>query len=582
MSIFHPKYFRSFFRLVCKFEIFSKKTAIHIFFSIFIFSLSISGCDNTAPIPPQSSPIQSKTSTPAAKTPSPELPDTPTATPAVKNSIFWIQESLPSAISTIFIESYGFEISSDSRAADFHIVISDQDPIGTWYYALVAPFPTHRTNLSLTQLKHLWLGKSDQLGISLYASLETADVFQAKWGENSSETVKIVSKDLLLSETWDNPNSLAIIPIDQLQPLWKLISINGLSPLETEILIDYPLSFNLSFEETSLKHKPLITEPITNFSPDNLTRIAMTGVTALVRDTAAIMEEEGVLYPGEAVRDILRSADLTHISNEVPFAEDCPTPDPNQESLFFCSNDKYLALLEDVGTDVVELSGDHFGDWGAEAMIHTLQLYQENGWLTYGGGATYEQGIQPAFVTHNGNKFAFIGCNGKSHERYATATEINPGASSCDFDWMIPKIAELSSQGYLVIATMQHEEIDSYKPVALQIFDFGSLADAGAKIVSGSQAHHPQGFKLLPSSFIHYGLGNLFFDQWYLAKYNPDQHQNKDKGFIDIHTFYRGQHINTELIPILFVDNAKPRPMTNEEAEAFFIDVFGASSWTLP
>ena len=39
------------------------------------------------------------------------------------------------------------------------------------------------------------------------------------------------------------------------------------------------------------------------------------------------------------------------------------------------------------------------------------------------------------------------------------------------------------------------------------------VADAGATMVSGSQAHYPHIMEFRGESFIHYGLGNLFFDQ---------------------------------------------------------------------
>ena len=106
----------------------------------------------------------------------------------------------------------------------------------------------------------------------------------------------------------------------------------------------------------------------------------MTGVTALVRATAFTMEQQGITYPGEDVRSWLLSADITHISNEVPFAENCPDPDPVQADVRFCSRDAYVGLLEDIGADVLELTGDHFQDWGTEAMLHTLDMYRQRGW----------------------------------------------------------------------------------------------------------------------------------------------------------------------------------------------------------
>jgi poly-gamma-glutamate synthesis protein (capsule biosynthesis protein) len=55
----------------------------------------------------------------------------------------------------------------------------------------------------------------------------------------------------------------------------------------------------------------------------------------------------------------------------VPFAKDCPFPNPVQQGMRFCSDPRYIGLLEDVGTDIVELTGDHFADWGAGAMRYT-------------------------------------------------------------------------------------------------------------------------------------------------------------------------------------------------------------------
>ncbi len=309
-----------------------------------------------------------------------------------------------------------------------------------------------------------------------------------------------------------------------------------------------------------------------------MTTVLLTGVTALVRDTAALMEKNGITYPAEHIAGLLRSADFTHISNEVPFASDCPTPDPNQPDLYFCSDDQYLDLLEFVGTDIVELSGDHFGDWGDQAMLHTLQLYKQQGWLTYGGGKTLEDGLQPITLEHHGNRFAFIGCNAKVSEKYATASESTPGAARCDYPWMIQEIQRLKDDGYITVATLQHEEVYQYPAVYIQKRDFRKLAEAGANIVSGSQAHQPQAMEFHDNSFIHYGLGNLFFDQFYLSQ-RVDTYQHADEAFLDLHVFYDNRHISTDLFTIQFLDNAQSRFHTAEERADLLSSVFTASDW---
>jgi poly-gamma-glutamate synthesis protein (capsule biosynthesis protein) len=78
--------------------------------------------------------------------------------------------------------------------------------------------------------------------------------------------------------------------------------------------------------------------------------------------------------------------------------------------------------------------------------------------------------------------------------------------------------------------------------------------------------------EFLNGALIHYGLGNLFFDQYTLC---PACGQ----GLIDRHVFYNGRYISTELLPIQFVDYARPRPMTPEEANSLFQALFSASGW---
>jgi poly-gamma-glutamate synthesis protein (capsule biosynthesis protein) len=228
-------------------------------------------------------------------------------------------------------------------------------------------------------------------------------------------------------------------------------------------------------------------------------------------------------------------------------------------------------LLEDIGTDVVELSGDHFQDWGTDAMFHTLDLYRERGWLYYGGGADLADGRKALVLEHNRNKIAFIGCNEKGGS-FAQASDSQPGAAACDIDWMTGEISRLKAEGYLVIATFQHHEYYTYHAQPDQQRDFRQMAEAGAVVVSGSQAHQPQGMEFLNGSFIHYGLGNLFFDQYGLC-------EACRQGLIDRHVFYDGRYISTELLPIQFIDYARSRPMTLEEAKELFQVLFQASGW---
>ena len=103
--------------------------------------------------------------------------------------------------------------------------------------------------------------------------------------------------------------------------------------------------------------------------------------------------------------------------------------------------------------------------------------------------------------------------------------------------------------------------------------DFRGLAEAGAVIVSGSQAHKPQAFDFFGSNFIHYGVGNLFFDQMDIPVKGTRQE------FLDRHVIYDGRYISTELKTAMLEDYARPRPMTEDERQQLLQDMFIASGW---
>jgi len=90
-------------------------------------------------------------------------------------------------------------------------------------------------------------------------------------------------------------------------------------------------------------------------------------------------------------------------------------------------------------------------------------------------------------------------------------------------------------------------------------------------IVSGSQAHRPQGFEFFRGGLIHYGLGNLFFDQMWSE---PTRQE-----LIDRHVFYDGRYISTEILTAYLEDYAQPRPMTADERAELLSEIFSASRW---
>ncbi len=540
-----------------------------------LFLLLVSCVPAAPPIPPS---IEAS-DVPPTSTPVP----TASATPSPR--ALWIAPLVPAALRSE-TEAWGLPLAAAPELAALRLDLAadDAEVNALWIYALVAPFPTLADGVSADELRQAWAGTPPAAFSEspLLMDDSTLRVLAAQWGQPAPGSVRTVPEEDLLSAAWSASSAWAVIPFESIVPEWKVLTVDGQSPLRKDFdPAAYPLKAGFALTCASpCPFSPLPTLSGSNRDASKLTTLVMTGVTAMVRSTAYMMENKGVTYPGHLIGDWLRQADLAHISNEVSFFSRCPYPNPGQRNLIFCSRQSYMDLLLDVGADVIELTGDHLIDYGHEAMLESLDFYRQNGLGYYGGGANLQEAQQPLLLEHNGNRIAFIGCNAKPDKYYPKAGERLPGPAPCDFDYLSAEIERLRQDGYLVVATFSwHESYDIY-PHPLQVRDFRRLAESGAVIVNGSQAHRPQTMEFYQGAFIHYGLGNLFFDQMY---YNRPDGVVLDKEvrseFLDRHVFYDGRYLGVELLTAMLEDYATPRPMTAGERFDFLREIFVASGW---
>jgi hypothetical protein len=462
----------------------------------------------------------------------------------------------------------------DPQSAAITLDLTDiADGSSLWIYALVGPFPTITDDISAQELLDFWRGSNTGpfAGAPLRMAESTLGAFSASWGEPAPGAVMIVPSEGYVDTLWAETPSWGIVPFEELDPRMKVLSIDQNSPVDNRFeAANYPLSLRFRSSE------PSFVLPSTNRDPSKLTSVMMTGVTALVRATASKMERYGMTYPARDIGDLLRGSDILHINNEVPFHSLCDVPDPRQVGLKFCSRKKYFELLTYIDTDVVELSGDHFEDYGPPAMLESLQIYADAGIPYYGGGANLEEARKPLLMEHHGNKIAFIGCNDK--EAYAGADAVNPGSAPCDYNYMREQIRALRTQGYVVIATFQYEEYNDPWATPIQMEEFRWQADSGAQIVSGSQAHFAQVMEFYGESFIHYGLGNLFFDQMGRTDGGVDGIRRQ---FVDEHVIYDGKYISTQIHTFVLMDYSRPRFMDSAERAQFLRYYFEQSGWAV-
>lgn len=503
------------------------------------------------------------------------------ATPAY--TTLWIDPATPPGLRNRLTIPEGIFPAESAESACLRLEPGQGEQKSHWIYALVTPFPTLIDDVTLNEVKQAWSGgNAGTYGKTpLMVSPSTLLAFSALWGAPSAEGVRIFEENELLDAAWQEDMAWALIPFENLTPRWKVLRVDGISPVEREFNDErYPLAVDFSLTGNSPECTS-IAMPATNRDSEKMTVLVMTGVTALVRATGAKMEQLGMDYPAKDIGHWLREADLTHISNEVSFVSECPPANPYQTSLMFCSRPEYMALLQHIGADIIELTGNHLVDWRRNALVETLDLYREAGMKTYAAGVDLETARQPLLIEHNGNRLAFLGCNPAGPEM-VWAEDDRAGAAPCDYEWMKMEISRLRAEGYLPVATLQYFESYSFIPTPGQQRDYPPLAEAGAVIVSGSQAHYPQGMTFVGDSFVHFGLGNLFFDQMYMPTPGTAMDEilpGTRKEFIDRHVFYDGKYISVELLTALLEDFAKPRPMTPEERSDMLRSAFETSIW---
>src|SRR5688572_10842991 len=114
-----------------------------------------------------------------------------------------------------------------------------------WTYALVAPFPTVKDGVTFDELHLAWTegtAPAPFSGIPLLVDQATLAALTALWDAPATGSVRVVPSDQLLDVAWAENPSWAIIPFESLEPRWKVLIVDGQSPIRKGFDISsYPL-----------------------------------------------------------------------------------------------------------------------------------------------------------------------------------------------------------------------------------------------------------------------------------------------------------------------------------------------------
>lgn len=384
---------------------------------------------------------------------------------------------------------------------------------------------------------------------------EFEEIFVPVTGFYNFETTDISSESLSSLEKITDPaidpkdTNIYLISLDNLDSRVRVINVDGKYPLD-----------------------------VLAGDPEFLT-INQTGVTALTRQMLTKLNVVGDgAYFAEKVADFLSSTDLTHISNEISFSDSCT----NSIAMTLCSDPRMYSAITAIGTDIVELTGNHNNDWGKTANLETIEMYRDEGLLTFGGGTSEEDAAIPLEFKQDGTSITWIGINN------STSTQTNgqgaigeyPGANIYNEAIVRSQIEEAKSRGDYIIIDVQFFECYSYPedgeempscdyPITGQEAFFKELIDMGADMVVGTQAHQPQTFELYHDKPIYYGLGNLFFDQTYWP--------GTMRSLILTHYFSGQKLLQTRITPTMYDRNYQTAIMSEQDSKNYLTRLAEAS-----
>ena len=177
------------------------------------------------------------------------------------------------------------------------------------------------------------------------------------------------------------------------------------------------------------------------------------------------------------------------------------------------------------GFTVVSLANNHSMDYGAEALLDTIDLIDSRGILHAGAGKNGEEARRPAFFEAGGMRFAFLSFAAEAFPGYG-AHALKPGIAvirrdplygpSCvnpdDVRMMTELIRGAGKEADFVIAAF-HWGLSQSRALTRSQLTLGRAAvDAGAGLIVGHHPHVLQGVEVYKRSLILYSLGNFVFD----------------------------------------------------------------------
>ena len=199
--------------------------------------------------------------------------------------------------------------------------------------------------------------------------------------------------------------------------------------------------------------------------------------------------------------------------------------------------------LAELGVDAVTLANNHALDFGADALLDTIELVRAAGIAVAGAGGDERSAREPVLLEPAGGRLRIVAVT--DHPRQYAAGPDRPGVSYADLwnerppDWLLDKAAPGDGADAVLVTphwgpNMCEEPVPHVRAAAEE------LVGAGATLVAGHSAHVFQG-----------AAGRVLFDLGdFLDDYATDDEMRNDLGLLWLVTLGARGLTRVEALPL--------------------------------
>ena len=276
----------------------------------------------------------------------------------------------------------------------------------------------------------------------------------------------------------------------------------------------------------------------------------------------------------EDLLDEMQSADILMINNEFAYTDRGTAL--AGKAYTFRANPSRVALMSDLGADIVSVANNHVYDYDEIGLLDTLNTLSLAEMPYVGAGVNLEEAKKPAYFIIGGRKIAIVAATQIERTLNYTkeATGVEPGVMKCLHpEAFCETIREAKANADFVFVFPHWGTEGNANYGADQVALARAFVEAGADAIIGGHTHCLQTVEYMDDVPIFYSLGNYWFST------TGNMPATYDTGLAQIHITPEGE-IESYFIPCQFDAGVTSELNSEDIAYSNIIDSLNGMSLT--